>query len=286
MKKIKISQKPTDLMDESVASYVTSIMKNDLISAEEEKALAHRIHLGDEKALNKLVCSNLRFVVSVARQYLGRGLELADLISEGNIGLCKAAEKFDESRDVKFTTFAVNYIQQAILDALSKDSRFIRLPHGQVTVLSRIRDIQNRYMQQFDRPADIEEIAEELETTPSTVKAILLADSKGISLNAPIHDDEDSTLQDYFQAESDYYSDAAIDRESDMKELDLMLHSVLKERDIYVIRHSFGLGCEELHQNEIALNLGLSRERVRQIRDNAIQKLRDPRIYQRLRMCC
>lgn len=286
MKKIQITQTLTDRADKSVAIYFSTISKIGKISAEEEAELARRIHQGDRKALDKLVSANLRFVVSVAKTFQNRGLDLADLIEEGNIGLCKAAEKFDETRGFKFITFAVSYIQQAILDALGEHSRLVRLPHGQIATLNRIKDLQSRYMQQFGRTADLDEIAEELELSITAVKAILGADGCGISLDAPLSDDSDSTLADYFNAASDCYADSALEEESKEKELDLVLNATLKERDIYVIRHTYGLGCKELSQIEIADNLGLSRERVRQIRDNAILKLRDPRIYQRLRLCC
>lgn len=286
---MKKNQKPqtfTDHADESVAAYFSTISKIGKISAEEEAELAHQFHLGDIKALDKLVTANLRFVVSIAKSFQNRGLDLADLIEEGNLGLCKAAQAFDETRGFKFITFAVKYIQQAIIDALNEHSRLIRLPHGQIANLNRIKDLQNRYIQQFDRTAQLDEISEELDIPIDTVKAILAADGRGLSLNAPLDEDSDTTLADSFEAESEDYADSAFEEESKEKELDLILNATLKERDIYIIRHSYGIGCEELSQIEIADNLGLSRERVRQIRDNAILKLREPRIYQRLRLCC
>lgn len=286
MKKIEIKQTISDRKDELVSSYFSMISKYGMISAEEEQELAQNIHIGDRGALNKLICSNLRFVVSVAKQFQNRGLDLADLISEGNIGLMKAAEKFDETRGSKFITFAASFIQQAIVDALTENSRLVRLPHGQVTILNKIKSIQNRYEQQYNRTADLEEIAEELEISAEKLKDLLAADGRSISFNAPLCDEEDRTLQDLFCVASDYYCDSALENESKQKELDLILQSLFKERDIYIIRHTFGIGCEELSQIEIAGNLGLSRERVRQIRDNAIQKLREPSIYKRLRMCC
>ncbi len=249
--------------DDTVNTYFASISKISTISADEEAELARQIHLGNKSALDKLVCANLRFVVSIAKQYQNRGMDLADLIEEGNIGLCKAAERFDASHGVKFISFAVGYISQAIRDALVEHSRLVGFE------------------------ADLEEIAEALDMEPLTVKAILAADGKNVSFEASLSDECDKTLLDFLHTESDdRQADAALDEESKEEELDRLLRSTLKERDIFVLRHTYGLGCEELSQIEIAEQLGLSRERVRQIRDTAILKLRDPHIHQWLRLCC
>lgn len=273
--------------DDTVNTYFASISKISTISADEEAELARQIHLGNKSALDKLVCANLRFVVSIAKQYQNRGMDLADLIEEGNIGLCKAAERFDASHGVKFISFAVGYISQAIRDALVEHSRLVRLPHGQVTILNKIKNFQADYVLMNGFEADLEEIAEALDMEPLTVKAILAADGKNVSFEASLSDECDKTLLDFLHTESDdRQADAALDEESKEEELDRLLRSTLKERDIFVLRHTYGLGCEELSQIEIAEQLGLSRERVRQIRDTAILKLRDPHIHQWLRLCC
>lgn len=285
MKKIQITKNITDRSDVSVNSYLASISKMTPLSAAEEVELSNRIQKGDRVALEKLIRSNLLFVVSVAKQFQSRGLELADLIEEGNIGLCRAAEKFDGSRGCKFITFAVNYIQQAILDALVEKGRLVRIPHGQVTTLNRIKDIVSRYEQTLHRAAELDEIAKELEMEPSRVKSILDADKYAYRLDAPLTEDSDAALSDFFEAIDDTDADAELERESNAKELDMILNSNLKERDAYVIRHTFGIGCEVLTQTEMAINLGLSRESIRQIRDKALLKLRDPQISMRLKLC-
>lgn len=286
MKKIIIKQNTTALTDPIVACYLSSIPEMSPLTMEEEAELARRIHLGDHAALEKLICANLRFVVSVAKQFQFRGLELADLIAEGNIGLCKAAERFDETRGFKFITFAVNYIQQAILDALAEKGRLIRLPHGQIAVSNRIKDIAKRYQQEKHRPAELDEIVEELEMSPAQIRAIMRADSSAYSIDVPITKDSDASLCEFLDSLDNSYADSALEEESRKKELDIILHSKLKERDIYVIRHTYGLDCEELSQQEIAERLGLSRESVRLIRDKAILKLRDKYLSKRLRLCC
>lgn len=286
MKKIIIKQNTTDLTDPTVACYLSSISEMSSLTTEEEAELARRIHLGGHAALEKLICANLRFVVSVAKQFQFRGLELADLIAEGNIGLCKAAERFDETRGFKFITFAVNYIKQAILDALAEKGRLIRLPHGQIAVSNRIKDITKRYQQEKHRPAELDEIVEELEMSPAQIRAIMRADSSAYSLDVTITKDCDASLCEFLDSLDDSYADSALEEESRKKVLDIILHSKLKERDIYVIRHTYGLDCEELSQQEIAERLGLSRESVRLIRDKAILKLRDKYLSKRLRLCC
>jgi len=286
MKRKTTKQNLSEHTDSTVASYLSSISTMSPVSAEEEAELARKIHLGDRNALEKLICANLRFVVSVAKQFQFRGLELADLIAEGNIGLCKAAERFDETRGFKFISFAVGYIQQAILDALAEKGRLVRIPHGQIAIINKVKNITKRFEQELHRAPELDEIAKELEMSPSQVRIILDADSNAYSLDAPLTQDSDASLSDFFSTLDDTFADSALDEESREQELDLILHSKLKERDIFVIRHTYGLGCEVLSQQEIAEQLGLSRESIRQIRDKAIGKLRDHRLSQRLRLCC
>lgn len=285
MKKIQITQTITDRTDESVACYLSEISKYDRITADEEAELARRIRLGDKEALDKLISANLRFVVSVAKKFQNLGLDLADLIAEGNIGLIKAAENFDETRGFKFISMAVKYIQQAIMDALTKTGHHIRLPQGKITNLYKMKALQRQYIEEYGREAYVEEIAEELNLPISNIMDLMAADAKQISIELPIGGDNNRSFMDTYHSETIADTDDALVEESMKRELDRVLHAALKERDIYVIRHIYGLGCEEQSQNEIAEHLGLSRERVRQISKQAILKLRAPKIRQLLRIC-
>lgn len=285
MKQVTISTNFTDHTDDSVAAYFSSISKQNPITPEEETTLASQIRQGDRKALERLVCANLRFVVSVAKQFQNRGLDLCDLISEGNIGLIKAAEKFDETRGVKFISYAVWFVKQQILEAITEHSRMIRLPHGQVETLVKIKDLQNQIEKEECRAASVEEIAEALELPESRVQDLLAAMSRGISLDSPIKEDSDDPVHDIFAAPDEVFADSQLDAESKEQEIDRLLHSTLMERDIFIIRHTFGLGCEELTQEQIAMELGLSRERVRQLREQAILKMRQNLMFSRMRLC-
>lgn len=285
MRKIQITKTPSDCNDESISSYLSSIAKMTPISSEEEVELSRQIQHGDRVALERLIGSNLHFVVSVAKQFLSRGLELADLIEEGNIGLCKAAEKFDGSRGFRFSTFAVTYIQQAIIDAIAEKGRLVRLPHGQITTLHKIKAFMSDYEQKYEETASIEDIAKALEITPSLVKTLLATDRYAYRLDAPLAEDSDASVSDYFSAIDDADADFWMDQEDTRSELDMLMKSRLQERDIYVIRHSFGLGCEELSQAEIAANLGLSRESIRLIREKALVKLRLSGSSKGLKLC-
>ena len=286
MNKKQNTQSKMEITDQSIETYFSSIAHYQTITAEEEAELARRIHQGDKEALNRLVCANLRFVISIAKLYQNRGMDLDDLIEEGNIGLCRAAERFDETLGFKFISFAVKFVRQAITDALSEHSRLVRLPHGQIKILNKIREIHRKYQQLYNRKADVDEIAAELEMTPSAVKVLLAADEGCVSFDATLCEESDSTLLDVYDTESETYTDSALNVESNAMEFDRILRTTLKERDLYVIRHTFGIGCEELSQLEIAANLGLSRESIRLIRDRAIGKLREHNICQKLRLCC
>lgn len=285
MKQVTISTNFTDHTDDSVAAYFSSISNQPSVSVEEESKLAMQIRQGDRKALDKLVCANLRFVVSVAKQFQNRGLDLSDLISEGNIGLIKAAEKFDETRGVKFISYAVWFVKQQIMEAITENSRMIRLPHGQIDTIVRIKELQNQIEREECRAATVEEIAEALDLPETRVQDLLSAMSRGISLDSPIREDSDDPIQSIFTAPDEVFADSQLDAESKEQELEQLLKSTLMDRDIFIIRHSFGLGCDVLTQEQIAIELGLSRERVRQLREQAIIKMRKNWNFARFRLC-
>lgn len=274
MRQIKISQNITRRSEESIESYLTAISKEHMVSPEEEVDLAQRIHKGDQVALDKLVRANLRFVVSVAKLYQNQGLSLSDLISEGNVGLVKAAEKFDETRGFKFISYAVWWIRQSIMQALSEQSRMVRLPGNQNNLLRQIRQIQAKYEQTENRAATLEEIADELDVSPEKVRETLSANSRGMSLDSPLQDDEDGTLLDVTPDSKGEATDSSLTNESLRIELDSLLNSMLKEREAQIIKQTFGIDCPEKSQEEVSQELGLTRERVRQIRERALLKIR------------
>lgn len=273
MRQLKINPSITNRKDDSIENYLNSINKIKMITPDEEAELARKIHLGDQDALHKLVSANLRFVVSVAKQYQNRGLSLADMISEGNIGLMNAARKFDETLGYKFISFAVFDIRQSIQNAISRQTRMVRIPDNQILLLGRIRKIQNRYEQEENRPATIDEIADELEIEPEKIKTTLLANTKSDSLDAPIGD-EDFSLLDLTAGSEEDDADNPINIESLHQDLDTVINSILKPREINIIRDSFGFGRVQKSMEEISDSLGLTRERVRQIRERALIKLR------------
>lgn len=274
MRQLKISQSITERTDETLEAYLNDISKKNTVAPNEEVELARRIHEGDKEALEKLVNANLRFVVSVAKQYRNQGLPLSDLISEGNIGLVKAAEKFDETKGFKFITFAVWWIRQSIMKAISEHGRVVRLPNNQNQFLLQIRKIERQYEQEENRPATIEEIADALETDPEKVRNTLVAASRSMSLDAPVGDEEDTALVDLTTNPDAVQTDHTLDMESLNQTLDMVLKTALKERDIFIIKQTFGIGCPEKSQEEVSEMLGLTRERVRQIRERALHKLK------------
>lgn len=274
MRQLKISQSITERTDETLEAYLNDISKKNTVAPNEEVELARRIHEGDKEALEKLVNANLRFVVSVAKQYRNQGLPLSDLISEGNIGLVKAAEKFDETKGFKFITFAVWWIRQSIMKAISEHGRVVRLPNNQNQFLLQIRKIERQYEQEENRLATIEEIADALETDPEKVRNTLVAASRSMSLDAPVGDEEDTALVDLTTNPDAVQTDHTLDMESLNQTLDMVLKTALKERDIFIIKQTFGIGCPEKSQEEVSEMLGLTRERVRQIRERALHKLK------------
>lgn len=286
MKRIIITQSITRRDEEGLKSYLDEISKAPSITPDEEAELSQRIKQGDEEALNKLVKANLRFVVSVAKTYQNQGLSLADLIEEGNVGLVTAARKFDETRGFKFISYAVWWIRQSILQALTEQSRMVRLPNNQNQLLRQIRRFQDQYMKEEGMMPTVDEIAEELEVPTIRVRDVLQANTRSQSLDAPLTDEDGGTLLDVTADVDSEPVDAELDNESLGDELRSVLHQSLKDRDIYVLIHSFGIGCRERSQEEIGMDLGLTRERVRQIRERALQKLRTAHVAERLLDYC
>ena len=274
MKQLQITQRITNRDEDSLDIYLNSISKEKSITPEDEKELARRIHQGDKQALDKLVRANLRFVVSVAKAYQDQGMGLSDLISEGNIGLVKAAKTFDEKLNVKFISYAVWWIRQSIMQALTDYSRQIRLPHNQDTLLRNVRRTFNRIEQREGRPATVEEVAEELDMDEDKLKELLQASRRNMSLDEPLSDEDGGTLLDVTPDETSYYADLSLERESLHTDLEEVMGQTLKPRDIYVLKHAYGIGCTQCSNEEISHDLGLTRERVRQISERAIQKLR------------
>lgn len=275
MRQLKITRSITNRESESLDKYLQEIGREDMISVEEEVELAQRIKKGDRKALDRLTKANLRFVVSVAKQYQNQGLSLPDLINEGNVGLIKAAERFDETRGFKFISYAVWWIRQSILQAIAEQSRIVRLPLNQVGSLNRISHEINKFEQENQRHPSVSELAEMTEMDEEKIGQSMMADGHHVSIDAPFQDGEDNCMLDVMASGEDSRTDRQVDHESMAQELNTVLNKVLKEREITIIRECFGIGCHEKGLEEIGDQLGLTRERVRQIREKSIAKLRD-----------
>ena len=273
MRQLKITKSITNRESASLDKYLQEIGKEELISVEEEVELAQRIKKGDKEALEKLTKANLRFVVSVAKQYQNQGLSLPDLINEGNLGLIKAAEKFDETRGFKFISYAVWWIRQSILQALAEQSRIVRLPLNQVGSLNKINKACARFEQEHERTPSAEELANELELPKEKVTDTLRVAGRHISVDAPFADGEDNSLLDVLVNADSPNADRGLINESLATEVDRALE-ILTERERDIIRYFFGIGCSEMTLEEIGEKFDLTRERVRQIKEKAIRKLR------------
>ena len=273
MRQLKITKSITNRESASLDKYLQEIGKEELITVEEEVELAQRIRKGDQEALEKLTKANLRFVVSVAKQYQNQGLSLADLINEGNLGLIKAAEKFDETRGFKFISYAVWWIRQSILQALAEQSRIVRLPLNQVGSLNKINKAFARFEQEHERTPSPEELAAELELPHEKVTDTLRVAGRHISVDAPFADGEDNSLLDVLVNTDSPNADRGLINESLATEVDRALES-LTERERDIIRYFFGIGCSEMTLEEIGEKFDLTRERVRQIKEKAIRRLR------------
>jgi RNA polymerase primary sigma factor len=276
MRQLKISKSITNRESQSLEKYLQEIGKVDLITPEEEVQLAIRIKQGDLWALDRLTKANLRFVVSVAKQYQNQGLSLPDLINEGNLGLIKAAQRFDETRGFKFISYAVWWIRQSILQSLAEQSRIVRLPLNKVGLTNRINKAFQQLEQEYEREPSAEELAEMLELDTDEVTATLSMSSRHVSMDSPISEGEDSTLIDVMANPNSESADEQIDHIDSLKlEIERSLNT-LTERQQEVIRFFFGIGIDHpMSLEDIGERFNLTRERVRQIKDKAITKLRN-----------
>ena len=273
MRQLKINKSITNRSSAALDKYLVEIGREELISTDEEVELAQRIHHGDRKALDKLTRANLRFVVSVAKQYQNQGLALNDLIDEGNLGLIKAAKKFDETRGFKFISYAVWWIRQSILQAISEQSRIVRMPLNQVGFQSKLAKAIVNFEQENERRPSVQELADILETDEAKVQEALGTNGKKVSVDAPFQDDDSNSLIDIMTDES-APTDNNMEKESLSADLNAAL-GTLSEREQTVLKMLFGIGCNEMTAEEVANSLNLTRERVRQIKERALRRLRD-----------
>ena len=273
MRQLKITKSITNRESASLDKYLQEIGRKDLITVDEEVELAQKIKQGDQAALDKLVSANLRFVVSVAKQYQNQGLSLPDLIEEGNLGLIKAAQKFDETRGFKFISYAVWWIRQSILQALAEQSRIVRLPLNQVGSLNKIGKALQRFEQENERRPSPMELAEQLDVPVEKIADTMKVSGRHVSVDAPFVDGEDNSLLDVLPNEDSPMADSSLNQESLSKEVNRALEQLNpRERDI--LKMFFGIGCQEMTLEEIGAKFDLTRERVRQIKEKAIRRLK------------
>ena len=274
MRQLKITKSITSRDSASLDKYLQEIGREALLPVEEEVELSQKIRKGDRRALDKLVRANLRFVVSVAKQYQNQGLSLPDLINEGNVGLIKAAEKFDETRGFKFISYAVWWIRQTILQALAEQSRIVRLPLNQVSAVNKITKAMTKFEQEYERKPSADELAELVNELPEKISDSLRASGRHVSVDAPFIEGEENSLLDVMTNPDSPMADKGLVSESLSTEIDRAL-GVLNEREKQIIERSFGINNQpEMTLEEIGETFGLTRERVRQIREKAIRKLR------------
>lgn len=273
MRQLKISKSITNRESASLDKYLQEIGHEELLTTDEEVELAQRIRKGDKRALERLTKANLRFVVSVAKQYQNQGLSLPDLINEGNVGLIKAAEKFDETRGFKFISYAVWWIRQSILQAIAEQSRLVRLPLNQVGSVNKITRELNKFEQEHERKPSVDEIAERVDLPEDKIADAMKANSRHVSMDAPIADGEDSSMIDFLSGDS-----SNTDRELAIESLKAEVSRILKlltDKEQKVLRAFFGIdGSPEMTLDEIGKKYNLTRERVRQIKEKALRRLR------------
>ena len=274
MRQLKITKSITNRESASLDKYLQEISREELVSVEEEVELAQRIRKGDRKALEKLTKANLRFVVSVAKQYQNQGLSLSDLINEGNVGLIKAAEKFDETRGFKFISYAVWWIRQSILQAIAEQSRIVRLPLNQVGSVNKINKILNKFEQENERHPNIEEIADRIDLSEEKIVDAMKINGKHVSVDAPFLEGEDNGLLDVMSNTEVPMGDDALVLESLRDEISRVLLT-LEERERQIVEAFFGINQQDMTLEEIGDKFGLTRERVRQIKEKAIRRLRN-----------
>lgn len=273
MRQLKITKSITSRDSASLDKYLQEIGREALLTVDEEVELSQRIRMGDRRALDQLVRANLRFVVSVAKQYQNQGLSLPDLINEGNVGLIKAAEKFDETRGFKFISYAVWWIRQTILQALAEQSRIVRLPLNQVSAVNKISKAITKFEQEFERKPSAEELSELVGELPEKINDSLRASGRHVSVDAPFVEGEENSLLDVMVNTDSPMADRSLVKESLSTEIDRALN-MLSEREKEIVEMSFGINGQEMTLEEIGERFGLTRERVRQIREKAIRKLR------------
>ncbi|HHT03661.1 MAG TPA: RNA polymerase sigma factor RpoD/SigA [Bacteroidales bacterium] len=275
MRQLKISKTITNRQISSLDKFLQDVSREEMISAEEEVLLAQRIKNGDQKALDKLVKANLRFVISVAKQYQNQGLSLPDLINEGNLGLIKAAKRFDETRGFKFISYAVWWIRQAILQALAEQSRIVRLPLNQVGAINRIKKETSILEQKLERSPTLDELSETLDTTREKLSDLISISFKAISMDAPVTEDEEINLIDIYQDDSAEGTDKKVMQDSLSAEISRCL-SILNQREREIIALFYGIGQNHGYTlEEVAVHFNLTKERVRQIKDRAIKRLKE-----------
>ena len=274
MRQLKITHSITNRDIKSLDKYLQDICSEELLTPEQEVQLAQRIKQGDQAALERLTKANLRFVVSVAKQYQNQGLSLPDLINEGNVGLIKAAKRFDETRGFKFISYAVWWIRQSILQAIAENSRIVRLPSNQLGALNKLKKEISKLEQQLERPPSEEELAELLDIPEDTIKAIMGISGRHVSIDAPLASDEDVNFVDVLPNEDTPPTDSKLMQESLSQEIERSL-STLTEYEREVIKMYFGIGLPHpLSLDEIAMKFNLTRERVRQIKEKGIKRLK------------
>lgn len=274
MRQLKINKSITNRDNVTLDKYLQEIGREELVSVDEEVELARRIHDGDRKALERLVKANLRFVVSVAKQYQNQGLSLPDLINEGNVGLIKAAEKFDETRGFKFISYAVWWIRQSILQAIAEQSRMVRLPLNQIGSVNKINKELNKFEQEFERRPSAEEISERTDMPQDKINDVLTVGSHHVSVDAPFTDGEENTLLDTMASNDSTMADKELVAESLRTEINEIL-KCLSEKESNILKAFFGINMNEMTLDEIGIKYGLTRERVRQIKEKAIRQLRN-----------
>ena len=277
MRQFKINKSVTQRSEESLDKYLVDISRMEMISPEQEVELAQTIRKGGpegEKAKNKLVNANLRFVVSVAKQYQHQGVPLSDLINEGNLGLMTAAERFDETRGFKFISYAIWWIRQSIISAIGEYCNIVRKPQSQIGICNKIKNATNAFVQEHQRTPTAEELSELISMEIEKIEKAVQAETYVSSIDTPINEDEDTTVGDMLSSGSEYAADRQVNYESMYSDLMIVLNSVLTERERVIIVQSFGIGCPERGLEDIGNDMGLTRERVRQIRERGLDKMR------------
>jgi len=277
MKQFKISKNYTNRSEESLDRYLVEISRMPMITPDQEVELAQIIRKGGKKgeeAKEKLVTANLRFVVSVAKQYQHQGVPLSDLINEGNLGLITAADKFDETRGFKFISYAIWWIRQSILQSIAEYSSIVRRPQSQIAISNKIKNATNEFIQKYQRYPSAEELSDLISLEIDKIEKAIQAEAHVASIDAPITEDEGTTMADMISSSSEYASDRKVDYDSMCNDLMQVLTSILNERERIIVIQSFGIGCPERGLDAIGNDLGLTRERVRQIRERGLDKVR------------